>query len=91
MKYIFLDIDGTLFDHREYAIPESAYRAVDLTRKAGNKVFICTGRSCCLLGHVKDMVCDGVVAAAGAAMLTADGVITPAITVTSCFWLNTWW
>ena len=61
MKYIFLDIDGTLFDHREYAIPESAYRAVDLTRKAGNKVFICTGRSCCLLGHVKDMVCDGVV------------------------------
>lgn len=39
MKYIFLDIDGTLFDHKEYAIPESAYRAVDLARKAGNKVF----------------------------------------------------
>lgn len=75
MKYIFLDIDGTLFDHREYAIPESAYRAVDLTRKAGNKVFICTGRSCCLLGHVKDMVCDGVVAAAGAYAQVQEKII----------------
>ncbi len=75
MKYIFLDIDGTLFDHKEYAIPESAYRAVDLARKAGNKVFICTGRSCCLLDHVKDISFDGVVAAAGAYVQAQDEVI----------------
>ncbi len=66
MKYIFLDIDGTLFDHRKYAIPKSAYQAVELARRAGHKVFICTGRTCCLLDHVKDMDYDGVVAAAGA-------------------------
>lgn len=46
MKYIFLDIDGTLFDHKKYAVPESARRAVELARRAGHKVFICTGRSC---------------------------------------------
>lgn len=66
MKYIFLDIDGTLFDHKKYAVPESARKAVELVRRAGHKVFICTGRSCCLLDHVENIERDGVVAAAGA-------------------------
>lgn len=66
MKYIFLDIDGTLFDHKTYTVPKSACRAVELAREAGHKVFICTGRSCCMLDHVADIGCDGVVAAAGA-------------------------
>lgn len=66
MKYVFFDIDGTLFDHKSYAVPESARKAVELARKAGHKVFICTGRSCCLLDHVENIDRDGVVAAAGA-------------------------
>lgn len=66
MKYIFLDIDGTLFDHNTFDIPESAYKAVKSAQDAGNKIFICTGRSCCMLDHVKEIAYDGVVAAAGA-------------------------
>lgn len=66
MKYIFLDIDGTLFDHNTFSIPESAYRAVELAKSAGHKIFICTGRSCCMLEQVKEIDYDGVVAAAGA-------------------------
>ena len=75
MKYIFLDIDGTLFDHSRNEIPESAYRGVELARKAGHKIFICTGRSCCLLDHVKDIKYDGVIAAAGAYARVGEKVI----------------
>lgn len=74
MKYIFFDIDGTLFDNRKFAVPESAYRAVERTRSAGHKVFLCTGRSCCLLDHVAGIACDGAVAAAGA-YVQAEGKI----------------
>ncbi len=75
MKYIFLDIDGTLFDHKKYAVPESARRAVELARRAGHKVFICTGRSCCLLDHVEEIAVDGVIAAAGAYAETEGKII----------------
>lgn len=75
MKYIFLDIDGTLFDHKTYAIPGSARRAVELARRAGNKVFICTGRSCCMLEDVEGIAFDGVVAAAGAYAETEGKII----------------
>ncbi len=75
MKYIFLDIDGTLFDHSKNRIPESAYRGVELARKAGHKIFICTGRSSCMLDHVKDIAYDGVIAAAGAYARVGDKII----------------
>lgn len=75
MKYIFLDIDGTLFDHKKYAVPESARRAVELARRAGHKVFICTGRSCCLLDHVEEIAVDGIIAAAGAYAETEGKII----------------
>ena len=42
-KYIFIDIDGTLFSHKN-GIPFSAMDAIDQARKNGHKVFICTGR-----------------------------------------------
>lgn len=66
MKYIFLDIDGTLYDHKKHGIPESAYRAVGMAKEKGHKIFICTGRVSCMLGHVKEIPYEGVVAAAGA-------------------------
>ena len=42
-KYIFIDIDGTLFD-QEYGIPQSAIDAIQKARSNGHKAFICTGR-----------------------------------------------
>lgn len=44
MKIIFLDVDGTLINY-EAKCPESAKLAVAKARKAGNKVYICTGCS----------------------------------------------
>lgn len=44
-KILFMDIDGTLFDHGEFnGIPDSAKTAIDLARKNGHKVIVCTGR-----------------------------------------------
>ena len=44
MKVIFLDIDGTLVDYST-RISESAVKAVQETRKNGNRVYLSTGRS----------------------------------------------
>ncbi len=43
-KIIFLDVDGTLINY-EAKMPESAGKAVDLARKNGHLVYICTGCS----------------------------------------------
>lgn len=75
MKYIFLDIDGTLYDHKAHCIPESAYRAVRLAKEQGHKIFICTGRCLCMLDHVKKIGYEGVVAAAGAYVAVNDQVV----------------
>lgn len=74
MKYIFMDIDGTLFDHKAYSVPESAYRATRAAAEAGHKLFICTGRSCCMLDQVEKVPHVGVVAAAGA-YVEVDGKV----------------
>jgi hypothetical protein len=65
-KLLFFDIDGTLvgFDGR---IPESTYTALDMARKGGHKVFICTGRSYCqIYDYLLTYGFDGIVAATGA-------------------------
>jgi hypothetical protein len=65
-KLIFFDIDGTLvgFDGK---IPKSTYRAIDVARSKGHKVFICTGRSKCqIYKYLLDYGFDGVIAATGA-------------------------
>ena len=46
-KIIFFDVDGTLVSDTggiEH-VPESAKRAIALTRAKGNLVYLCTGRS----------------------------------------------
>lgn len=43
-KIVFLDVDGTLINY-ETKCPDSAKKAVELARVAGNKVYICTGCS----------------------------------------------
>ena len=41
---ICFDVDMTLLDHKDYTIPESAMRAMELLKKSGRKVVIATGR-----------------------------------------------
>lgn len=43
-KYIFIDIDGTLFDPVNHCVPESAKTALQLAKENGHELFICTGR-----------------------------------------------
>lgn len=43
-KTIFLDVDGTITDY-DNNIPESAKKAIKAARAAGNRVYMCTGRS----------------------------------------------
>jgi Cof subfamily protein (haloacid dehalogenase superfamily) len=65
-KLLFFDIDGTLvgFDGR---IPESTYRALDMAKSNGHKIFICTGRSRCqIYDYLIDYGFDGIVGATGA-------------------------
>ena len=68
MKLIFLDIDGTLLDHDVlHDIPTSAKKAISETRKKGNKVILCTGRSKSNVPNdLIDFEVDAAVYAAGA-------------------------
>ena len=48
-KYVFIDIDGTLYDNSRHCVPESAVLALQKAKENGHELFICTGR-------VKEMV-----------------------------------
>lgn len=64
-RLVFLDVDGTLLDHRQRLSP-SAARAVRGARRAGHLVFLSTGRSRAEVpAHVSDLGFDGVVSAGG--------------------------
>lgn len=43
-KFIFIDIDGTLFDHESNCIPQSSLEALHQAKENGHALFICTGR-----------------------------------------------
>jgi Cof subfamily protein (haloacid dehalogenase superfamily) len=65
-KYVFFDIDGTIWDFHQ-RIPESTVRAIKLLRAAGHKAYINTGRS---RGNVIDVNLwnlgfDGIIAGCG--------------------------
>lgn len=64
-KAIFLDIDGTLINHRGQ-IPDSAVKAIEEARKNGHAIFVCTGRSRAEISEVIfEMNLDGIIGAAG--------------------------
>lgn len=71
MKYIFLDVDGTLYSSAIGSIPESARKAIQKARQNGAKVFLCTGRSLAECMQYLNDDLDGYVFAAGA-MVYAD-------------------
>ncbi|MHC5249284.1 HAD hydrolase family protein [Enterococcus sp. LJL90] len=65
-KAIFIDIDGTLADYFG-RIPVSAVEALSKSRKRGNKIFLCTGRSKAEYNLILDKIeVDGVIGAGGA-------------------------
>lgn len=44
IKAVFFDIDGTLLDHNDHAMPSSTLTALNKLKESGIKVFIATGR-----------------------------------------------
>lgn len=66
VKYVFLDIDGTLVDGNG-VVPKSAADAISKARSAGHKIFICSGRSRCEMhANIMSVPLDGIVGSAGA-------------------------
>lgn len=65
-KFIFLDIDGTILDHKKQ-VPESTKDAIKKARANGHKVFLCTGRSRVQIPEsLWNIGFDGMVGSAGA-------------------------
>ena len=65
-KYVFFDIDGTLWDEN-MIVPESTKEAIKQLQGNGHKAFVCTGRA---MGNVNDpqfdeIGFDGFIAACG--------------------------
>jgi len=75
MKLIFIDIDGTLTPAGENTAPESAVRAIHDAQKAGNKVFLCTGRNYNMLSPVLRYGFDGIVGSSGGYVTYEDEVL----------------
>ena len=79
-KIVFIDIDGTLYDHKNRCVPESAKLALKKAKENGHELFICTGR-------VKEMVessyrqlpVSGFVFSCGAHIIKGDETIYQAV------------
>lgn len=65
-KIIFLDVDGTLINY-EAKLPQSAEEAVNKARRAGHRVYICTGCSKAEIEQrdFRTMELDGMIGANG--------------------------
>ena len=71
-KYLFLDIDYTLYSPKAGCVPPSALEAIAEARRNGHKVFLCTGRSLAEAADYLRFPVDGFVFASGA-MCYAEG------------------
>lgn len=66
-KLLFIDIDGTLFDHAKDAIPESAKNAILSAKSKGHKIFLSTGRPYADIDkEILDFPLDGMIVSCGA-------------------------
>lgn len=64
--YVFVDLDGTIIDHKNYEIPESAKIAIKKAQKNGHEIIINTGRPPGLFyGVEKELNVDTYIAANG--------------------------
>lgn len=65
-KYIFIDLDGTIIDHKTNEAPQSTIDAIKELKNNGHEVFIATGRPPCLFFDIdKKLNIDSYVAANG--------------------------
>lgn len=65
MKYIFIDIDGTLVGNSRVVTPTNEEGIIE-ARKKGHKVFLCTGRApVSINSKVRNIGFDGIIASAG--------------------------
>lgn len=74
-KLIFLDIDGTLCQPGSNVPPASALEAIQKAQKAGNLVFLCTGRNLGMLSPLLPYGFDGVVGSSGGYITCGEQVI----------------
>ena len=66
-KLIFIDIDGTLFDHKKDDIPESAKEAILNAKSKVHKIFLSTGRPYADIDkEILDLPLDGMIVSCGA-------------------------
>lgn len=66
-KLIFIDIDGTLFDHKKDDIPESAKEAILSAKSKKHKIFLSTGRPYADIDkEILDFPLDGMIVSCGA-------------------------
>lgn len=66
-KLLFIDIDGTLFDHAKDAIPESAKNAILSAKSKGHKIFLSTGRPYADIDQeILNFPLDGMIVSCGA-------------------------
>ena len=75
-KALFFDVDGTLLSEITHKIPDSALEALAASRRAGNLVFINSGRTYAFLGDIEAMVeCDGLLCGCGTGVVDHGVVI----------------
>lgn len=75
-KALFFDVDGTLLSEITHTIPESALRALEASRRAGNLVFVNSGRTYAFLQDIEAMVeCDGLLCGCGTCVVEKGKVI----------------
>ncbi|SDA25138.1 hypothetical protein SAMN02910447_02571 [Ruminococcus sp. YE71] len=66
-KIMFFDVDGTLIpEDGDHVVPESTFEALRLARKAGNLLFVNTGRTPVMVGEkIRSMGFDGFICGCG--------------------------
>ncbi len=75
-KALFFDVDGTLLSEITHKIPDSALEALAASRRAGNLVFINSGRTYSFLNDIEAMVeCDGLLCGCGTCVVKQGTVI----------------
>ena len=75
-KLLFIDIDGTLFDHAKDAIPESAKKAILSAKSKGHKIFLSTGRPYADIDQeILNLPLDGMIVSCGAVVYVENKLI----------------
>ena len=77
VKAVFLDIDGTLYSHTTDSVPASALKALEMLKRAGIRIFACTGRNLWEIPslNMQDVHPDGWLTMNGAYCFGRDGFV----------------